>query len=177
MQQSKKKKIPLQWRCSKAKRKKSVCNGNAAKQNERNLLQWQCSKAKRRKSFALQALLEMQATASKLCCQRSILGSIFEQVKHEHLMVTMRAKRIRHLLSGEDEARAPAKPLTCRVSDAAIESAVLGAELSVSGIGCAALGTEVNIPGTRSTCPGTRTLHPAPSASRKRIRAMTPAGM
>ena len=102
------------------------------------------------------------------------MGSIFEEVKNEHLKVTMRAKRIRHLLSGEGMAGAVAKSLSGRVSDAATEPAVLGAELSVSGTGCSALGTEVGIPGTRSTCPGTRTTHPA---SCKRIRAVTPAGM
>ncbi len=131
---------------------------------------------KQSEDVSVQAVLSMQAAKEKLCRQRRIVSSIFDQVKHEQLKISMRQKRIRHLLSAEDgvqqQLQLSSKPLTCGRT-----LPVLSTELTIPGMDSALLGTVLTAPRIRSADPGIRLVRQQPSALSKRSCAPFPPGV
>ncbi len=127
--------------------------------------------------LSVQSDLHVQAAKEKLCGQRRIVSSIFDQVKHEQLKMSMRQKRIRHLLSAEDgvqqQLQLSSKLLTCGKA-----VPVLSTELTIPiQTDFAAPGTVLAAPGIRSAGPGTGLVWQQPSASSKRSCAPFPPGV
>ena len=129
------------------------------------------------RDICVQAVLNMQAAKEKLCSQRRIVSCIFDQIKHEQLKISMRQKRIRHLLSAghevQQQLQLSCKPLTCGRTVAFIST-----ELTIPvETDSAAPGTVLAAPGIRSADPGTRLVCQEPSALTKRSCALFPPGV
>ena len=123
------------------------------------------------------AMLNVQAAKEKLYSQRRIVSSIFDQVKHEQLKMSMRQKRIRHLLSAEDgvqqQLQLSSKPSTCGRT-----VPVLSTELTIPfRTDFTALGIVLAAPGIRSADPGTGLVGRQPSALSKRSCVPFPPGV
>ena len=127
--------------------------------------------------FSVQSVLHMQAAKERVCRQRRIVSNIFDQVKHEQLKMSMRQKRIRHLLSAEggvqQQPQLSSKPLTCGRA-----LPVLSTELTIPiPADFAAPGTVLAAPGIRSADPGIKLVQQQPSALGKRNCAPFPPGV
>ncbi len=146
---------------------------------------------KQSEDVSVQAVLNMQAAKEKLCRQRRIVSCIFDQVKHEQLKISMRQKRIRHLLSAGDEVQLQlqlsSKPVTCGRTvplvgteltiPAETDFSAPGTVLAAPGIRSADPGTRSADPGIRLADPGTRLVRQQPSALSKRSCAPFPPGV
>jgi len=119
----------------------------------------------------------MQAAKEKLYSQRRIVSSIFDQVKHEQLKMSMRQKRIRHLLSAaggvQQQLQLSSKPATCGRT-LPVRSTELTIPLKTD---FAAPGTVLAAAGIRSADPGTRLVRRQPSALSKRSCTPFPPGV
>ena len=132
---------------------------------------------KQSEDVSVLAVLHMQAVKEKLCRQRRIVSSIFDQVKHEQLKMSMRQKRISHLLSAaggvQQQLQLSSKPSTCGRT-----APVLSTDLTIPlKTDFAAPGTVLAAPGIRSADPGTGLVWRQPSALRKRSCTPFPPGV